>query len=541
MEWVECACDIQRYTLDEGYNPAGRHWLELPPAMDTVITDPNVIDQAERQIETRPWHDAGDAVKVHRPFTTAELDRLRDWQFHYSKATLNFQPDPVNVYIVGEAWGGSSTADLPTIAYVINETPPSASNFVFPLSVTHAPSLQDNENYKRKGGHELLAIVRDNQLEVWDPCGAWNTLRIAHTVVSALNKLPAAMGRFKEAPAEVYGNWHPDSEHVHRYGVQTRFSPNGYCQSWVWLKAKDLAENGYPGKLEAVVKETVAPIGGGKIGPWAKEHFAPIINSYESGLITDDHLNPRASVRTFEWFPQAFRDIAQSPGSKFQTWCASPDAKCPSTDDPFVSVSFSGGARLDAKKRAPRKWKIGDPFTAADLADVEKTRHMVQANPDWKSTFLSKSALIEYLVQERAPPESLKLIFSYASTFGLRNQILSDILQDSPNSVHLRAMKTWIEIDERPERLVRSALFGLKATCTHETNLETLKACVLLFAPKCDNDDLAHVINQIEMDIEDAAESGEEAPASSRLLPLLRQFSPEPHDNATTTMAFADQ
>ena len=311
MEWVECACDMQRYTLDEGYNPPGRHWLDLPPAIDTVITDPNVIAQAEEQVEERGmWHDADDTVKVHRPFTTAELDRLRDWQFHYSTATLNFLPAPVAVYIVGEAWGGKTTADLPTIAYVMNETPPAAPNFVFPLSVTRAPKLTDYENYRHKGGHALLAIVRDNQLEVWDPCGAWITLRIAHTVVNALNKLPAAKGRFTEAPANVYGNWYPDSEHVHHYGVQTKFSSNGYCQSWVWLKAKDLAKNGYPGKLEAVVKETVAQPGGRKIGPWAKEHFAPI-NSYEPGLITDNHLNPRASVRMLNGFHQRFAHCAK--------------------------------------------------------------------------------------------------------------------------------------------------------------------------------------------------------------------------------------
>ena len=222
-----------------------------------------------------------------------------------------------------------------------------------------------------------------------------------------------------------------------------------------------------------------------------------------------------------------------------------PGEQCPSTENAYFSVSFSGGAPLEAKQRAPRKWKIGDPFTAADLADVEKTRHMVQADPGWRSAFLSTDALIKYLVQEDAQLESLKLIFSYASTSRLRDQILSAIMQEGPRSVHLRAMETWLEIDERSERLASTTLSRLRRFCTHDadpdTLSDTLRACVRLLAPKCDNYDLKHVVKVIKTDMEEAVRFGEKAPTSSLLLPMLQQFLPESDGIDTTTMAFADQ
>jgi len=130
------------------------------------------------------------------------------------------------------------------------------ATFVFPVGA-HAvfgkpPDRRFVTDDTYMGEHALLAIVLDRAVSLWDPNGRSPSYDAECSALAAA--LSAATGRpFTAAHDRMRDN-------AHTWGPQKRAGEkNGYCQSFVLLKAEDIVRHGYPGKMEATMAAEQLP------------------------------------------------------------------------------------------------------------------------------------------------------------------------------------------------------------------------------------------------------------------------------------------
>jgi len=227
--------------------------------------------------------------------------------FAYTERRLVFPaPYPISVlHNVGNMVAFSDEVREPFAVRVQLATSP-ARDFV--------SIVQIGTNSSFAAGHVVLAIVRSNEVTLWDPTGQRRVYdRVAPCVAVALSK---ATGRLLKAV-------NTTSESIYDFGPQRRFSAtNLLCQSLVVLKAKDLMQNGFPGKLESWVEETAS------MDDFARRYMtfsAPDAKTlaYYQALDTFEGMGYAyihghlAGTSIHKWLPKAVADLGAMPAPKF--------------------------------------------------------------------------------------------------------------------------------------------------------------------------------------------------------------------------------
>ncbi len=185
----------------------------------------------------------------------------------------------------------------------VYEAIPDADWLLFPIALK-----QIDFRGCRQTGHHVCGIVRplgaeEREVMIWDPNGdiAINNDPIARAVAAAFNSIGHLSKRYRAIEAK-----EGDDKTLLEAAPQAKFGKNGYCQTWTYLKIRDLFLHGYPGKLVTTDHWTDAYQNDlGRIHEESVRLCEP-----EGGFtVKRDDMSPRASYTTWTWLPPRYHEL----------------------------------------------------------------------------------------------------------------------------------------------------------------------------------------------------------------------------------------
>lgn len=235
------------YTKEELLLPSV---LTLP----SVITDED-LELAKQEFRTKDLYTK--TVDIFSPITDSAVYGMNRWMYaNATQIAFKYHDEPVTIEQIGMShYQWQQTPPKATVAFVWKSLPPDVLNFVFPILVGELPNIGTAVKLERHAVCGIARVVdRTNQIEVsvWDPCGH------AHLYATSARLIADAFNRVPDGPVSRGYTFVPktswdDNERLRTMmicGPQVNsFYKNDYCTVFAYLKAKDLVENGYPGKL----------------------------------------------------------------------------------------------------------------------------------------------------------------------------------------------------------------------------------------------------------------------------------------------------
>jgi hypothetical protein len=235
-------------------------------------------------------------------------------------------------------------------AVVIRGQAVPSEDFVFPVQInTFKPDSSQVFGLAsiELTGHVLVGIVMNNAVSLWDPNGQpFLVERCVQPLATALTNVsnrPIVVGDFSNHP-------------IYNFGPQQQFQSNGYCQSFSYLKVKDLAINGFPGKLEEQLLDDASNL---DLDTYVKERFT--FWDLSAGESTD-HSRPWAGCNMDLWAPKKYRDLAALPNLKMSVWLSGKN----------VATEATAGSLLVYYKIKPSQWlRLTESAVGKELLDAE--------------------------------------------------------------------------------------------------------------------------------------------------------------------------
>ena len=306
------------------------------------------------------------------PFTTEQVRRLmtQDASEGFFSWVSAWKNTPMPVRILEQSNISS------VCAVVVRGQSVPAGDFVFPVQINKFEPQQDLFGPPRiqQPGHSIAGIVRNNAVTLWDPNGQpW---AIEHCIEQVVNALRTASGR----ALRVGDSSHP----IYTFGPQQKFSSNSYCQSFTFLKIKDLATNGFPGKLEQELTNDV------RDNPDLTTYVDKKFLFWDLAVGPHDHLQPWAGCNMALWSPAAYGRLAKMPDAKMQVWLSG-DA---------VAAEATAGSFLIDYQIEPSEWlRLSDSATGRRLIENKFGRTSIDE-------LLNSSEILEGLDKPRKPAVS---------------------------------------------------------------------------------------------------------------------------------------
>lgn len=147
---------------------------------------------------------------------------------------------------------------------------PDSETFIFPIN--QMPFRYLYKEPKPSAGHVCLGICYKNHIIIWDPNGTYDSKKYGEEAIkNCFNNYCRQNGyveRFKTFADEddiyrdkdaktfkiMFGDLAPSVKKEIEFGIQRSYDKrkNGYCQTFVYLKAKDLVKNEFPGSSQNI-------------------------------------------------------------------------------------------------------------------------------------------------------------------------------------------------------------------------------------------------------------------------------------------------
>lgn len=233
------------------------------------------------------------------PLTIDQIRRLMT-----SEGFVTWKTTPVKII---------QTDERDACAVVIRGQAVPSKDFVFPVEINQF-TPENRPSSIELTGHVLVGIVINNAVSLWDPNGR------PFLVETCLQPLATALTNVSSRPIVVGDSSnHP----IYTFGPQQRFQSNGL--GFLYLKVKDLAINGFPGKLEEQLLSNL------KLDTYVKECFS-------------------------------FWDLAALPNLKMSVWLSGKN----------VATEATAGSLPVSYKIKPSQWlRLTDSAVGKQLLDDE--------------------------------------------------------------------------------------------------------------------------------------------------------------------------
>jgi hypothetical protein len=248
----------------------------------------------------------GSTARAYKPLTEDEVLRIPRYTFMHKGSAdfhMKLECEPVTLVELQNTSDWQDYSDEPFAnAYVWNSVPQSGG-FVFPMTLTQ---INDSDRVNR-AGHCMAGIAVPSEadanvigVQIWDPCGE-NTRYRKHTaaVAEAFNNMNTGK---KFVPVH---EWEGAHQLAMEAAPQIRYPKNGYCQTFSYIKIRDIAQNGFPGTL--VTK-----------ADWIKKFpdlqavhdvSARLLYPESPHAATRNDMHPDASSTMWRWGPKAYKKI----------------------------------------------------------------------------------------------------------------------------------------------------------------------------------------------------------------------------------------
>ena len=211
------------------------------------------------------------------------------------------------------------------------DAPPEEGNFIFPVDFNE--SLLTGRIDKISPGHALLGICIDGNVLLWDPNGESDRYIPACGAVADAFAVACPARTFRCDPRFWQRNEQRNAMMMH--GPQERLESNGYCQSFVYHKAVDILENGFPGLLGAT-KEwelTLESLHAGQLelDTDLAEKFSYEMDKAEKfgrdppKPLAANHARPAIGMNSTHWMARAFSAAGKKWTTHFSVLVGSPE------------------------------------------------------------------------------------------------------------------------------------------------------------------------------------------------------------------------
>ena len=242
---------------------------------------------------------------AYKPLSEKEISTAPYYVWARSRTSIKLECEPVTLIDL-EPLAWQDYSDEPFVnAYVWSVIPQSGA-FVFPVTTKGINNL----DCVNEIGHVMVGIAvpstaDDNvvNIQIWDPCGE-NKKYKKHTIAiaEAFNKLNT--GKLFIATHK----WEGKQKETMQAAPQVMYPKNGYCQTFAYIKIKDISQNGFPGAL--ITKDD-----------WEREFpdlqaihnvQAQIVRPQSPHVVQRNDMDPYASTMMWEWAPKRFNEINEA-------------------------------------------------------------------------------------------------------------------------------------------------------------------------------------------------------------------------------------
>jgi len=304
------------------------------------------VEEAAREQWER---DGSESITI--PITREEASKMNQQWFIINDKHVMRCSEPVGVFFVDDLWNVPNFVPTATVACVYSQLP-EREQFLFPVGVGEIFSSPMRVPISH---HVLCIVTAASKIWIWDPCGsATKFVGVAQVIADAFNTLGER--KFTASNPE---SWGEEVRGVMTVGPQTleTYGVNGYCQTWTYVKAADVIQNGFPGALKTADDFLAEYPTLKEVGRKSAELFKP--DSPET--VKTNHISPMAAGFSYCWVPEAYESLARQGGAFGVMKCKELDFHPHVAEQPqMLAYGSIGGRRVPFTVYKTMEW---DPHT----------------------------------------------------------------------------------------------------------------------------------------------------------------------------------
>lgn len=256
-----------KYKIFDNY-PDRETWLDT---LDTVLSrKKEIIQLAQKKYDIYSKANRFgelESLEINLPFSKEEIQNMsKKVARQYDFLTRVVYPVELQYFAKEKKanWHGTTSLEDSDIVFALLWAPNIVKDdtFIFPIHQKPLRYLYSKDD--AISGHVSLGICYKNYIIIWDPNGDYKSKKYGEIAITrCLNKYckqNKETPRFKvfndliydeenknETFDEVLGELASKMKTEINFGIQKKYGENGYCQTFTYLKAKDLVENAFPG------------------------------------------------------------------------------------------------------------------------------------------------------------------------------------------------------------------------------------------------------------------------------------------------------